>query len=110
MDFTFNDLTPELFPLDFRYLVAPFWAAVDIQGGMGDISYQTYSSGSPLLDIVNTFINDEKDFSFNGRWMLLAEWNGVPSFFNPTNEVVYGMITSIFDKKSVCGSCSNGKK
>ena len=89
MDFTFNDLTPELFPLDFRYLVAPFWAAVDIEGEMGDISYQTYSTGSPLLDIVNTFISNERDFNFNGRWMLLAQWNDVFSFFNPTNEASF---------------------
>ena len=53
---------------------------------MGNISYQTYSTGSQLLDTVNAFISDERDFNFNGRWMLLAQWDGVSSFFNPTNK------------------------
>ena len=86
MDFPFNDLTPELFPIESLYLVTPFWADVDIGRGMGDVSYQVYSTGSPSLDIVNTFISDERDFNFSGRWMLLAQWNSVSSFFNPTNE------------------------
>ena len=86
MDFPFTDVIPRVFPIGFLYLVAPFWADINIEGGMGNISYQVYSTGSPLLDTVNTFISDERDFNFNGRWMLLAEWNDVSSYFTPTNE------------------------
>ena len=86
MDSPFNDLTPQLFPIESLHLVAPFWADIDIGRGMGNISYQVYSTGSQPLDTVNTFISDEREFIFNGRWMLLAQWNNVSSFFNPTNE------------------------
>ena len=87
MDIPFLEFQPVLFPVEFLYLVAPFWADVDIAGGVGDISYQTYSTGSPQLDIVNTFISDERDINFNGRWMLVAQWNGVSAFASPINEV-----------------------
>ena len=86
MDTPFLEFEPELFPIDSLYLVAPFWADVDIEGGVGDISYQVYSTGSPLLDTVNAFISDERDFDFNGRWMLLAHWNGVSAFAGSINE------------------------
>ena len=89
MDFPFNDITPQLFPIESLYLVAPFWADIDVGRGMGDVSYQAYSTGSPLLNIVNSFITDERDFNFNGHWMLLAQWNSVSSYFNPTNEASY---------------------
>ena len=51
MESPFTQLMPELFPIGSLYLVAPFWADVDIQGGVGDISYQVYAIGSPLLDM-----------------------------------------------------------
>ena len=87
MNTPFLEIFTQLFPIDFSYLVAPFWAAVDIGGGVGDISYQVYSTGSPLLATVNTFISDERGFDFNGHWMLLAQWNGVSSFFGPADVV-----------------------
>ena len=86
MNTPFFNISPQLFPIDFSYLVAPFWAAVDIGRGVGDISYQVYSIGSPLLATVNTFISDERGFNFNGHWMLLAQWNGVSSLFGPADE------------------------
>ena len=86
MDSPFLEFEPELFPLNFVYLVAPFWADVDIEGGVGDVSYQVYSTGSPLLVTVNAFISDERNFDFNGRWMLIAQWNGVSAYASPTNE------------------------
>ena len=86
MEFSFIEFVPELFPIDSLYLVAPFWADVDIEGGVGDISYQVYSTGSPLLDTVNAFISDERDFNFNGNWMLLAQWNGVSAYASPIDQ------------------------
>ena len=95
MEFPFNDFIPRVFPIEFLYLVTPFWADVDIERGMGDVSYQVYSTGSSLLNIVNSFISDERDFNFNGHWMLLAQWNSVSSYINPTNEASCIMILCI---------------
>ena len=79
---------PTLFPFRSEYLVAPFWDDVDIRGGFGNISYQVYSSGSPLLDTVNTIISDEENINFIGHWMLVAEWDSVPSYEgSPSNQV-----------------------
>ena len=84
MDVNFTDIWG-LFPYDSLYLVAPFWANVDIEeGGVGNISYQVYSTGSPLLDTVNTIISDEESINFIGHWMLVAEWNGVPEYNGPS--------------------------
>ena len=87
MDLSFTQFTPELFPIESLYLVAPFWADIDISVGVGAISYQTYSTGSLLLDSVNAFISDEEDSDFIGHWMLLVEWNNVPQFGGPTFQV-----------------------
>ena len=76
----FDWFIPQLFPQFSRYLVAPFWADVDITTGVGNISYQVYSTGSPLLDTVNTIISDEENINFIGHWMLVAEWDGVPGY------------------------------
>ena len=75
----FIEWKPELFPVDSLYMVAPFWNDIDIRE-MGDTSYQVYSTGSPLLDTVNTNIRDEENISFIGHWMLVAEWNNVPEY------------------------------
>ena len=75
--------------------MAPFWADVDIEGGVGDISYQVYSTGSPLLDTVNAFISNESNFNFNGYWMLLAQWNGVSAFSSPIDQATINAKDSI---------------
>ena len=76
MERQFTDSIPEPFPI-IHYLVAPFWADIDIRWGVGHISYQVYSTRSPLLDTVNNFISDEENNNFSGQWMLVAEWNKV---------------------------------
>ena len=96
MELPFTQFLPELFPIGSLYLVAPFWADVDIEGGVGDISYQVYSTGSLLLDIVNAFISDERDFDFNGHWMLVAEWSGVSAYAASINEVSIYMEIHVF--------------
>ena len=70
----------QFFPYDSRYLVTPFWGDVDISGVVGNISYQVYSTGSPLLDTVNAIISDEENINFIGHWMIVAEWNNVPKY------------------------------
>ena len=76
----FLEYIPQLFPYQSQYLVAPFWADVDISGGVGNISYEVYSTGSPALDTVNTIISDEENINFIGHWMIVAEWDEVPAF------------------------------
>ena len=76
----FINIVPEHFPYDSRYLVAPFWGDVDLPGEVGNINYQVYSTGSPLLDTVNTIISDEENINFIGHWMLVAEWDSVPEY------------------------------
>ena len=87
MGSSFTEYIPELFPINDRYLVAPFWADVDIQGGVGSISYQIYTSGSSEIDVINSFITSEEGFSFTACWMLVAEWDHVSTFGGPTSEV-----------------------
>ena len=67
--------------------MAPFWADVDIEEKVGNISYQVYSTESPLLDAVNTIISDEENISFIGHWMVVTEWNSVPGFDSSRNKV-----------------------
>ena len=88
MEYPFTCFDPVLFPYYYSvYLVAPFWADVDIYEGVGNISYQVYSTGSPLLDTVSTIISDEENITFIGHWMLVAEWNNVPEFGSSRNKV-----------------------
>ena len=76
-----------LFPYDSLYLVAPFLAYIDIGNGIGNISYQVYSNGSPLLDTVNSIISNEETTNFIGHWMLVAEWNSVPEYYTGSSQV-----------------------
>ena len=80
MEESFTSWRSGFFPVGPQYLVAPFWADVDISGKVGDVSYQVYSTGSPLLDTVNTIISGEENINFIGHWMLVAEWDDVPPY------------------------------
>ena len=42
--------------------------------------YQTFSTGSSNINTVSSYIRSELGVSFYGRWMLVAEWNGVPQY------------------------------
>ena len=86
MDIAFTLHIPQLFPYGSLYLVTPFWDDVDIQV-VGDISYQVYLTGNPLLDTVNTIISNEENINFSGHWMLVAEWNSVPAYDSSPNQV-----------------------
>ena len=92
MDESFISYLPRLFPVGSLYLVTPFWDDVDISRGIGNISYQVYSTGSPLLDTVNTIISYEENINFSGHWMLVAEWDSVPEFggFYQVSAIPYG--------------------
>ena len=81
----FTRFNPELFPIEFRYLVAPFWSDVDISR-TGSIRYQVYSNGSRETEIISQFISEE-NFIFTAEWMLIVEWNRVPQFGGPSYQV-----------------------
>lgn len=76
--------TPQLFTSSFppAHLVAPYWANNDISNRVGSISYEVHGSGisATYINLVSTFISQQQQVRFNGNWMLLAEWNGVPQF------------------------------
>lgn len=63
----------------YNYVVAPFWADVDITIS-GYIAYATFTSGSPVLNQLSSFIRDQEDSFFSGNWMIVAEWNSVPEY------------------------------
>ena len=64
------------------YLVAPYWDDVDIRLA-GNISYEVHSrsnnnpGSNQLLDQISQFIEDSSGDSFQGDWMLIAEWEEV---------------------------------
>lgn len=69
------------------YLIAPFWADVDIRGGNGRIFYEIHESGY-FLDQVNTFLQRKRPSSFEGTWMLVAHWDAVHPYFGLFNPEV----------------------
>ena len=64
------------------YIVAPYWDDVDIRVA-GNISYEVHSrignnpGSNQLLDEVSGFVEASTDQSFQGSWMLVAEWKEV---------------------------------
>ena len=64
------------------YLVAPYWDDVDIRLA-GNISYEVHSrsdnnpGSNQLLDDVSNFVERSTGQSFQGTWMLVAEWEEV---------------------------------
>ncbi len=77
----FTESSPELFPGP-DFLVAPFWADLDISNGVGSISYEvhTETDDTTLLADVSNFIRNITGSQFGGRWMLLAEWRNAPQY------------------------------
>ena len=91
---SYIDFIPQLFPEGRQFLVAPFWADIDVSRGVGDIRYEvhtTSSSGSFLTD-VSDFISNVTGSQFTGHWMLLVEWNDVPHFGTSLDLVRTGLI------------------
>ena len=77
---------PSPFPNTLNYLVAPFWADIDIsRDDGGEIYYQVHSRGNnsvsdELLHEVSAFISNNQQTVFNGSWMLVATWDQVKAF------------------------------
>ena len=64
------------------YVVAPYWDDVDLRRA-GTISYEVHSmrgnnpGSNQLLDEVSGFVENSTGQSFQGSWMLVAEWKEV---------------------------------
>ena len=64
------------------YVVAPYWDDVDLRRA-GNISYEVHSrsgnnpGSNQLLDEVSGFVENSTGQSFQGSWMLVAEWENV---------------------------------
>ena len=56
--------------------MAPFWSDNDIRVS-GDVCYEVHDKGSDYLSQVNAFISNKTQTEFNGKWMLLVEWDKV---------------------------------
>ena len=68
----------------YSYLVAPFWADIDITVH-GSISYEVHSTSAgsssiALLNRVSTFISNQQNTQFSGNWMLVASWSQVSAY------------------------------
>ena len=75
-DSQYNDFDNIPFPVEYRYLVAPFWDDADTSGGNGVISYQEYGSGY-FLEHVSSFVRKQSPSSFHGTWMTVIYWDAV---------------------------------
>ena len=90
---------PTLFPRDSdsRLLVAPFWVDTNIANDdeVGTVGYEVHNdqSGS-FLSQVSEFVSRQQRTSFDGQWMVVAEWRDVPAFGGSTS------VVSILAKKS----------
>ena len=61
-------------------MVAPFFTDIDITSGVGQINYEVHTEATSLsiLSRVNSLINHHAQTEFNGVWLLVATWDGVP--------------------------------
>ena len=71
---SFNDST------SLEYTVAPYWSDIDTRNS-GSVSYEfhTNKTSLPLLNKVSKYIRQREQNYFSGTWVLVAEWNAVPS-------------------------------
>ena len=91
--FTFYQ--PSQFPtsnstINSSYVVAPYWSDVDNRKA-GQIRYQVFEAtnrdSNASISRVNGFISQAVNETFNGLWMLVAEWRDVhPYPHAATNE------------------------
>lgn len=72
-----------------NFIVAPFESNTNIATGVGRVSYEVHNTTtSPtLLSRVNRYVQKSLRSKFNGIWMLVAEWNGVPQSGQSTSLV-----------------------
>ena len=75
---TFQDI-----PTDGYSLVAPFYANTDMTT-TGTVHYQTFSGDEEQTNMISSFITSTQGASFDGSWMLVADWFYLPEFGGST--------------------------
>ena len=75
--------------------MAPFFTDIYISSGVGQINYEvhTENTSQSLLSRVNSLINHHAQTEFNGEWMLVATWDGVPHI---TNTSIVSLYTALY--------------
>ena len=65
---------------------ATYFTDIDVSG-LGQIDYEihTTATSQSILTQVNSLISEHKQTQFNGEWLLVATWDGVPPYRDYTN-------------------------
>jgi len=84
------EFSPDPFPISNRFLIAPYWADVDIKG-IGDVYFKETTDASLLAeanDIIQSATAQARGLSrFRPQWMLIATWYNVGYFSTHTDKV-----------------------
>ena len=80
--------------------MAPFWADTDISI-TGQILYEVHITSSPsesaaMVSQVSQYISTQTGVTFDGTWMLVANWDHVAEFRGNSNIVSLIAITIIY--------------
>ena len=94
----FNFFSPDIFPsnslaIRSANVLAPFWNDHDARGSSSRILYKVYENrlgetAREKIKNVSLFVAAQKNVSFAGVWMLVAEWRDVPAYPYNQNELV----------------------
>ena len=87
--------TPEPFPINDRFLIAPYWADVDTRG-TGEVYFKEVTEDDTISnalfpkadDIIQSSTTQSRGLSrFRPTWMLIATWHEVGYFSSHTDKV-----------------------
>ena len=91
----FNDYSPFIFDESSRRsLVAPFFADIDISGGIGAINYEIHNdvTSQSIISRIDSVISEHMQIEFHGKWLLVAQWDGVPEYGGDINTVSIAIV------------------
>ena len=66
--------------------MAPFWADNDLRPS-GKVSYEVHNISTGYMSSVSRYIRQQSGLSFEGSWMLVAEWRDVPEYQSDVDKV-----------------------
>lgn len=63
-------------------LVAPYFTDIDISGGVGEVKYEIHTdvTSQSIMSRIDAVISEHMQIDFNGKWLLVAHWDGVPHY------------------------------
>ena len=80
---SFNQWTPEAFPLSSAIIVAPFWDDIHLtQTGVAQYNVITSASNSTIIDQVESFLKTNRNVELDLNWVLVAKWVNVCPYDN----------------------------